>query len=118
MILVDTSVWVDHLRNKNNELEQLLNNGNVVCHQFIIGEIACGNIKNRSLIISLLLELPQIVCINFDEILIFIEKNDLIGKGLGFIDVHLLGSAVLHNVRLWTLDNTLSYHADRLGIGY
>ncbi len=118
MVLVDTSVWVSHLRDGNAELERLLNVGDVVCHEFIIGELACGNIKNRDTILSLFNDLPMVEVVGFREALLFIEKNKLIGKGLGFIDIHLLASAVLSDVLLWTLDSKLKKAAFALGIGY
>ncbi len=74
MILVDTSVWVSHLRDGNSRLEQLLNDGEIVCHPFIIGELACGNIKNRKEILSLLGALPMVEQVDDEEILLFIEK--------------------------------------------
>jgi hypothetical protein len=118
MVLADTSVWVSHLREGNIELKELLENGDVVCHEFIIGELACGNLKNRDAILSLFNDLPLIETVDFDEVLLFIKKNKLTGKGLGFIDVHLLASAVLSEVPLWTLDKKLKKAASELGIGY
>jgi hypothetical protein len=118
MILADTSVWVSHLRDGNIELEELLESGDVACHEFIIGELACGNLKNRDTILSLFSDLPLIEMIGFKEALLFIEKNKLIGRGLGFIDVHLLASAILNDVLLWTLDSKLKKVAFELGVGY
>ena len=118
MVLVDTSVWVSHLRDGNIILEELLGNGDVTCHEFIIGELACGNLKNRDTLLSLFNDLPLVETVDFSEALLFIEKNKLTGKGLGFIDVHLLASAVLNNVPLWTLDGKLKKAAFALGIGY
>ena len=85
MVLVDTSVWVSHLRDPNASLERLLNNGNVVCHQFIIGELACGNLRNRTEILSLLQSLPMATQAAHEEVMQFIENNQLMGKGLGYI---------------------------------
>ncbi len=118
MVLVDTSIWVSHLRNGNSKLEQFLNDGDVVCHPFIIGELACGNIKNRRLILSLLSYLPIVDMIDNEEVLLFIEKQDLMGKGVGLIDVHILASALLSEVPLWTLDVKLQHEASILGIAY
>jgi predicted nucleic acid-binding protein len=118
MVLIDTSIWVAHLREGSQRLETLLMDGEVVCHPFIIGEIACGNLKNRIEIISLLQSLPMAATIEFGEFLFFIEKYDLMGKGVGFVDVHLLASAQLTGVSLWTADKRLKSTADRLGLAF
>ena len=118
MVLVDTSVWVNHLRNSDNYLEKLLNNAEVVCHTYIIGELACGNIKNRKEIISLLRALPKVSSIEFEEFLYFIEQKQLNGKGIGFVDVHLLASARLSQIPLWTEDKNLQTAAEALGLDY
>ena len=114
MVLVDTSVWVAHLRYGNIGLETLLNEGRVVCHPFVVGEFACGNLKNRSQILSLLQALPMAVQAEHDEVMKLIETRSLIGKGLGYIDVHLLASARLTGVPLWTLDGKLGEAASKL----
>ena len=118
MLLVDTSVWIEHLRSGTAGLEQLLNNGQVACHPFIIGELACGNLKNRSHILSLLNTLPSAQLAEHEEVMQFIETNQLMGKGLGYVDIHLLASAVLTNVPLWTFDKRLSKAAALLGVHY
>ena len=97
MILVDTSVWISHLRNGNSDLIKLLNNGSVVCHPFIIGEIACGSIRNRKEILMLLNSLSMSEKAEHEEVLEFINKKELMGKGLGYIDIHLLASSILSN---------------------
>lgn len=107
MILVDTSVWVEHLRTGTIGLEALLNDGHVVCHPFVIGELACGNLKNRAEILSLLQELPMASRADDDEVIQFIEYQKLMGKGLGYIDIHLLMSALLTGIPLWTIDKRL-----------
>ena len=107
MILVDTSVWVEHLRSGTIGLEGLLTDGQVVCHPFIIGELACGNLKNRTEILSLLQDLPMASCAEDDEVIQFIEDHELMGKGLGYIDIHLLMSALLTRTPLWTIDRRL-----------
>lgn len=116
MILIDTSVWVSHLRESISKLEQFLNKGEVICHPFVIGELASGSIKNRSEIISLLSALPKADTLTDEEVLLFIEKNNLMGKGLSLIDIHLLASAILSESALWTLDNKLKQEARALGI--
>lgn len=118
MVLVDTSVWVAHLRKGNIGLEELLNEGHVVCHPFIVGELACGNLKNRSKILSLLQTLPKATHAAHDEVMQFIENRSLMGKGLGYIDMHLLASAILSGVSLWTLDKKLKHVSVELGLLY
>ena len=118
MILVDTSVWVDHLRRGAAGLDLPLSEGRVLCHPFIIGELACGNLKNRSAILSLLRTLPAVRTAEEDEVLRFIEHHRLMGTGLGYIDAHLLASCRLSHVQLWTLDKRLSHAASGLGFRY
>ncbi len=118
MILVDTSVWISHLRGGNPKLEKLLDDGDVSCHPFILGELACGNIKNRTEILSLLSALPKSELLDNPEILLFIEMNNLMGKGLGLVDIHLLASAILSGIALWTLDAKLKREAHILNVHY
>ena len=118
MVLVDTSIWVAHLRERNVQLEALLNEGTVSCHPFIIGELACGTMRNRVQILSLLQSIPMAETAEHSEVLQFIEHNRLMGKGLGYIDVHLLASAVLTGVFLWTLDRKLQQSSAKLRIDY
>jgi predicted nucleic acid-binding protein len=117
-ILVDTSVWVSHLRNGENRLVALLNEENVVCHPFVIGEIACGTMKNRQEILSLLGSLPTVETTSQEEILMFIDSNKLMGRGMGFVDVHLLSSAILHGIPLWTFDKSLVKAANNLSVAF
>ena len=107
MLLVDTSVWIEHLRYGTAGLETLLDEGNIACHPLVIGELACGNLKNRSEILTLLKNLPVAAVANDDEVLKFIEYHQLMGKGLGYIDIHLLMSALLTGIPLWTVDKKL-----------
>jgi len=116
MILVDTSIWIDHLNNSNDELIQLLNSGRVCIHPFIIGELSCGNISNRSEILTLLKALPRAESALEDEVFMLIEKKKLYGIGIGFVDVHLLATALIHNVKLWTQDKLLRKVAKKLNI--
>ena len=118
MILVDTSIWITHLRDGNDRLAALLEKSTVCCHPFVIGELACGNLENRTEILSLLQALPSTDTANHEEILAFIEDNSLMGKGLGYVDVHLLGSALLSDVVLWTSDRRLAKAASELGMCY
>jgi len=116
MILVDTSVWVNHLRRSDIQLEKLLLDGEVVCHPFVIGELACGDIKNRYEILSLLQALPKAPTIDLAEYLYFIQQNHLSGTGIGFVDVHLLASSQLSGIPLWTNDKRLKEIALKLKI--
>jgi hypothetical protein len=118
MILVDTSVWVNHLRKGDIQLKELLLNGEIVCHPFVIGELACGNIKNRYEILTLLQSLPETPTIDLAEYLYFIEQNHLSGIGIGFVDVHLLASAKLSGIPLWTNDKRLKETALKLKVFY
>ena len=118
MILVDTSVWINHLRSSESHLEKLLFDGEVMCHTHIIGELACGNIKNRREIISLLHALPMAPQFEFNEYLYFIDKNQLNGRGIGFVDIHLLASAQLGQVKLWTVDKRLKTTATEFDLNY
>ena len=118
MIIVDTSIWVDHLRRTNSLLVELLLSGKVLGHSLVIGELACGFLKNRNEIIGLLESLPQAETVEHDEVLFFIEKNKLFGKGIGLIDIHLLASAVLEGVTLWTADKKLNDVAAKMKILY
>ncbi len=118
MILVDTSVWVDHLRRNNTRLAERLHAGAVACHPFIIGELACGNLGNREEILSLLQALPTVPISEPDEILAFIEGRSLMGKGLGYVDMHLLASTFLAGILLWTTDRRLRQVSRELGVVY
>jgi len=118
MILVDTSVWVLYLREGSSALEKLLNKSQVVSHRFIIGEIACGNIKNRKEILALLQLLPLVTQAKHEEVMEFIETNKLMGRGLGYIDMHLSASAKLTGIPMWTLDKRLDETNKELGINF
>ena len=118
MVLVDTSVWVSHLREGGVGLEKLLNDGEVVCHPFIVGELACGNLKKRHEILIYLQSLPMAILAEDGEVLKFIENHKLRGKGLGYIDVHLIAAAILTDVSLWTFDKTLDKITTKIGINY
>ncbi len=118
MVITDTSIWVTHLRQGSRQLEKLLIDAEVMCHPFIIGELACGNLKNRNEIISLLQSLPMAPIIEFDEFIFFIERNQLMGIGIGFVDVHLLASAQLTGIPLWTADKRLKSAATKLDLAY
>ncbi len=116
MILVDTSVWVNHLRAGDRQLVGLLVAGEVGCHPFVIGELACGNLHNREEILRLLSDLPRLRVAEHGEVMRLIEARTLHGKGLGWIDTHLLASALLDGAPVWTLDRSLATAAQSLGI--
>jgi predicted nucleic acid-binding protein len=117
-VLVDTSVWVKHLREGEKNLAQLLEQGLVACHPFIIGELACGGIQNRHEIMSLLNDLPSTDTLDHDDIMEFIEYRKMMNKGIGYIDVHLLASALISETPLWTFDKALNKVANQLSIEY
>lgn len=114
MILVDTSVWVDHFRNGNAQLGQALMDGLVLMHPFVIGEIACGNLRSRPAILADLQQAPTAMIAEHDEVLGFLNQNKLYGMGITWIDAHLLASARLSGCRLWTLDARLHRAAAKL----
>lgn len=116
MILVDTSIWIDHLKSANRRLVALLDAEQVTVHPWVTGELACGNLANRKNILYLLQSQPQVAAASEAEVLFFIEKHKIAGKGLGYIDMHLLASAALGNLKLWTRDRRLGQIASLLGL--
>ncbi|MDZ7699794.1 MAG: PIN domain-containing protein [Deltaproteobacteria bacterium] len=118
VVLVDTSVWVKHLRENDQTLAGLLEQGEVACHPFIIGELACGGIKNRHEILGLISDLPSTVLLDHDEIMEFIEYRKLMNRGIGYVDVHLLASALVSDTSLWTFDKALRKVARELSVAY
>ncbi len=118
MILVDTSVWIDHFHHSDEGLIELLLSNQVCIHPFVLGELSCGNISNREEVLSLLRTLKSIDLVLEEEVFILIEERKLFGKGLVFIDIHLLASALIHHVPIWTRDKSLKLAAGKLGISY
>jgi len=118
VVLVDTSIWVSHLNAGDAHLKSLLERGEVACHPFIIGELACGNIWNRAEVLSLLRALPMARMAEHGEVLDLIDRHSLMGTGLGLIDVHLLASALLSRAPLWTVDNPLTAASIRINVNY
>jgi hypothetical protein len=116
VILVDTSVWIDHFRGGRSDLAALLNRGQVLMHPFVAGELACGDLLARETTIELLEQLPSITVAHHVEVMAFIERRRLHGRGVGYIDVHLLASAAIDGVRLWTKDRRLQAVADKLDL--
>lgn len=107
MVLVDTSVWVGFLREGDPLLSDLLKEGEVLTHPFIIGELRLGNISKRKHFLSLMEDLPQAIQASEDEVTYLIEENMLYGKGIGYIDAHILASSMMSGSPLWTLDKRL-----------
>lgn len=119
MILSDTSVWIDHLREGSPVLVGLLENARVLIYPFILGELACGNLKNRREVLQLLGDLPAAPTASDTEALAFIEQRNLMGRGIGYVDVHLLASVTLAgSARLWTRDRRLATVAEELGVAF
>lgn len=118
MILVDTSVWIDHLHKDDQVLATALEQEQVLTHPFVIGELACGNLKNRREVLSLLQKLPKTTVASEAEALGFIEGRKLMGRGIGYLDAHLLASAALETARLWTRDRRLASAARALNLTF
>jgi predicted nucleic acid-binding protein len=116
MVLVDTSVWIQHFRQGEPVLIDRLSEGLVLMHPFVSGELACGNLKRRSEILSDLHEMPQAVLASNSEVLRLIEDRQLWGRGLGWVDLNLLASALLSGCEFWTLDRRLAVAAEDLGL--
>ena len=116
MILVDTSVWVDHLRSGLPLLANLLQEGEVLIHPWVIGEIACGNLRNRNQVLTLLQGLPTAVVASDSEVLLLIERSNLMGRGIGYVDAALLAAAKLSRCGLWTQDRRLAALAQDQGL--
>jgi len=119
VILADTSVWVDHLRVGDARLAETLGRATVFVHPFVIGELACGRLRNRTEVLGLLRRLPAVPVATDDEALRFVEARRLMGRGIGWVDVHLLASTLLSGgARLWSRDRRLAAVAADLGVGF
>jgi predicted nucleic acid-binding protein len=119
MILIDTSVWIEHLSRGGKVIEDLLKTNKVLIHPFVIGEVACGNLADRAEILSLLNNLPTLPVAAESSVLYFIEQNHLMGLGIGYIDAHLLTATALEPpTQLLTLDKRLKAAADSLNLSY
>jgi len=117
VILVDTSIWVDHLRGVDNGLTGFLDAGMVLTHPFVIGELALGNLAAREIVLSSLSDLPRAVLATDAEVLHFIDRHVLSGRGVGYVDIHLLAAARLTaGTELWTRDKRLHRIAVQLGL--
>ena len=116
MILVDTSVWIEHFRAGSDRLRGLLLDEQVLCHPFVIGELACGTLHKRVEILSMLKALPEAHLLEHEEIMRFIEAQRLYGRGIGWVDAHLLASTLLTRCAIWTLDKPLRRAAATLNV--
>lgn len=118
MILVDTSIWIDHLRRDDPSLRKLLERGQVLAHPFVIGELALGVLRQREMLLGSLRDLPRAVVASDGEVLHFIEHEALAGAGIGYVDAHLLAAARLTpQGMLWSRDRRLAGVAERLSLG-
>ena len=115
-MLVDTSVWIDHFRRSDPALIALLDREEAECHPFVIGELACGLLRRRSEVLLLLQSLPHLPVGTHDEVLAFVESHRLMGRGIGWVDAHLLASAALAGTQLWTRDRRLFEVARKLAL--
>ena len=115
-MLVDTSVWIDHLRRSNAHLQYLLEEGRIHTHPFVLGELACGSLRRRENVLRLMAALPAAPVATHDEVMVFIDRHELHGTGLGWVDVHLLASARLSRQPLWSADRRLRDAAKRIGL--
>lgn len=117
MILVDTSVWIDHLRTGDPKLVELLQDGQVLTHPWVIGELALGRLSRRGEVLALLHNLPQATVATDVEVLTLIDNQQLFGLGVGYVDAHLLAATMLStNARLWTRDKRLAAAAHQHGL--
>jgi predicted nucleic acid-binding protein len=117
VILVDTSVWVEHLRLASAMLAELLDDGEILGHPFVLGELALGNLRQRDAFLSDLRDLPQAIVAEDEEVLHLIDRHALFGRGIGYVDAHLLAAARLTaGSKLWTRDRRLQAVAAQLGL--
>jgi predicted nucleic acid-binding protein len=118
MVLVDTSIWIDHFRVSNEALKLLLTNDSVVVHPLVIGELACGNLQNRQVTLGILDSLPKTLVASDREAYQMIESQRLFGLGLGFLDVHLLSACRLSGCQIWTKDKALYNAAEKMVLAF
>ena len=119
MILADSSVWINHLIDDDPHLVSLLDDDQILIHPMVIGELACGNMRDRDDVMRMLRRLPGIPTATHDEVMFFIERHRFMGRGIGFIDAHLLAAAVMSApTQLWTKDRRLMALATQLGVAY
>jgi predicted nucleic acid-binding protein len=116
MILPDTSVWIDHLRKPNAQLQELLEQNLVLTHPWVIGELACGHFANRVVTLTLLRELPRVPLVSDNDALYLLDSHRLMGRGIGYVDLHLLASVAVSDEALWTRDKRIAAIAEKLGL--
>jgi predicted nucleic acid-binding protein len=115
VILVDTSVWIDHLHRGDVAMQARLRQGQVLTHPFVIGELAMGSLRQREIVLSAMADLPAATVAHEHEVLRFVSDNNLFGLGIGYIDAHLLAATRLTpGTLLWTRDKRLNAIAARL----
>lgn len=114
MIVADTSVWIDHLRYENALFRRRLEEGEIVVQEDVVGELACGGLRQRKQILHLLAALPRVPVASFDEVMHLVESRTLMGRGIGWIDAKILAGCMLGRARLWTLDSRLHRVAESL----
>ena len=119
MILIDSSVWIDHIRSEIAHVEHLLDERQVLMHPMVIGELACGNLRDRDTLLAKFRQMPRPPELSHNDVLQFIEDNRVMGLGIGFVDAHILAStAKAEDCQLWTNDRRLRDVADRLNVAY
>lgn len=119
MILVDTTVWIDHLRSAEPSLAKSLSSGQVYMHPMVVGELACGNLPNRAATLEELESLPRISALTHSAVRTYIESLNLMGRGIGFVDAHLICSVLNQEPTiLWTRDKRLKKVAEDFGVAY
>lgn len=119
MILIDTPIWINHWRSEVPHLLDLLDGEQVLMHPMVVGELACSNLRDRIQVLEFLSDLPDVTIAFAEELLVFIEQHQLMGKGIGYVDANLLASTALHeSARLWTVDGRLRDATVELGIAY
>ncbi|MCC6320070.1 MAG: type II toxin-antitoxin system VapC family toxin [Phycisphaerales bacterium] len=118
MVLVDSSIWIGHFHSSDRVLVRLIDDGRVITHPFVVGEIASGGLRQRAKVLSLLEKLPGVFIADHDKVMAMVELQNLHGLGLGWIDMHLLASARLSAVHILTADRALGAAAGRLGVRF
>jgi predicted nucleic acid-binding protein len=116
MILADSSVWVHHIRHGNAALVALIEQKALVCHPFVVGELACGDLPSWRANVEEFRLLPEVPMLRHDEVLMLLERHRLMASGIGWVDAHVLGSTMLAGARLWTLDKPLARAAAKLSV--
>ena len=119
MILVDTSIWIDHLRKSDDKLKHLLAQNRILSHPFVVGELAMGNLRKRELVLGAMRDLPQSAVAEHEEVLHFVSTRKLSGLGIGYVDAHLLAAVQLTpGASLWTRDKQLAGVAAQYSLAY